>query len=60
MFGVQFFCSNVNLPEIILLFKQLDTNNDGLIDANDLKLLLPAKDTTNFHAQQSGRNLSYR
>jgi Ca2+-binding EF-hand superfamily protein len=47
MFGVQFFCGSVSLPEILMLFKKLDSNNDGIIDLTELGSFLPSRTGSN-------------
>jgi len=42
-FGVQFFISNTNITDIILLFNQLDVNKDGQLDVTELTPLIPQK-----------------
>ncbi len=42
-FGVQFFISNTNITDIILLFNQLDVNKDGQLDVTELTPLIPEK-----------------
>ena len=44
MFAVQFFIASASITDIILLFNQLDTNKDGMLDLNELSSLMPPVD----------------
>jgi Ca2+-binding EF-hand superfamily protein len=44
MFAVQFFISGAGITDIILLFNQLDTNRDGMLDLDELSSLMPKVD----------------
>ena len=39
-FGIQFFSNKVSFTDAMLLFNQLDTGKDGLLDAQELAWLL--------------------
>lgn len=41
MFAVQFFIASAGITDIILLFNQLDTTRDGILDLNELGALMP-------------------
>ena len=44
MFAVQFFIASASITDIILLFNQLDSNKDGMLDLNELSSLMPPVD----------------
>lgn len=57
MFAVQFFISGAGIAEIILLFNQLDINQDGMLDLIELDALLPSSEQ---NSQTKNNPMSYR
>ena len=44
LFCVQFFVASVDLALVIMLFKQLDSNGDGVVELADLQQLMPNRE----------------
>ena len=57
MFAVQFFIASASITDIILLFNQLDINQDGMIDLIELDALLPSIEQ---NPQTKKNPMSYR
>ena len=57
MFAVQFFIAGAGIADIILLFNQLDINQDGMIDLIELDALLPSIEQ---NPQTKKNPMSYR
>ena len=57
MFAVQFFIAGAGIADIILLFNQLDINQDGRLDLIELDALLPSIEQ---NPQTKKNSMSYR